>query len=87
MLLYMLELVHFNDEVDNIHEHHMHAEYVEVPASVIDAIKATKAREGVIAVGTTSVRSLESAAQHALTNGTELAPFFGDTGAASLLRI
>ena len=67
-------------KVDNIHEHHMHAEYVEVPVSVIDAIKATKARGGrIIAVGTTSVRSLESAAQHALANGTELAPFFGDT--------
>ncbi|MGC9459762.1 S-adenosylmethionine:tRNA ribosyltransferase-isomerase, partial [Vibrio genomosp. F10] len=33
----------------------------------------------VIAVGTTSVRSLESAAQDAVKNGTELVPFFGDT--------
>ena len=30
-------------------------------------------------MGTTSVRSLESAAQDALKNGTELVPFFGDT--------
>ncbi len=66
--------------VDNILEHRMHAEYVEVSQSVVDAIKATKARGGrVIAVGTTSVRSLESAAQNALINGTELMPFFGDT--------
>ncbi len=66
--------------VDNILEHHMHAEYVEVSQQVVDAIKATKARGGrVIAVGTTSVRSLESAAQSAVTNGTELMPFFGDT--------
>ncbi|MDE1309096.1 tRNA preQ1(34) S-adenosylmethionine ribosyltransferase-isomerase QueA [Vibrio aestuarianus subsp. cardii] len=66
--------------VDNINDHHMHAEYVEVPQEVVDAIAATKARGGrVIAVGTTSVRSLESAAQDALKNGTELVPFFGDT--------
>ncbi|MCE7630928.1 S-adenosylmethionine:tRNA ribosyltransferase-isomerase, partial [Vibrio fluvialis] len=46
----------------------------------VDAIAATKARGGrIIAVGTTSVRSLESAAQDALKKGTELVPFFGDT--------
>ncbi|EGQ9965744.1 tRNA preQ1(34) S-adenosylmethionine ribosyltransferase-isomerase QueA [Vibrio cholerae] len=66
--------------VENIHDHHMHAEYVEVPQEVVDAIAATKARGGrVVAVGTTSVRSLESAAQDALQKGTELKPFFGDT--------
>ncbi len=66
--------------VENINDHHMHAEYVEVSQEVVDAIAATKARGGrVIAVGTTSVRSLESAAQDALKKGTELAPFFGDT--------
>ncbi|MDV7105316.1 tRNA preQ1(34) S-adenosylmethionine ribosyltransferase-isomerase QueA [Vibrio sp. TH_r3] len=66
--------------VDNILEHHMHAEYVEVSQQVVDAIKQTKARGGrVIAVGTTSVRSLESAAQSAIKNGTELVPFFDDT--------
>lgn len=67
-------------KVDNVLEHHMHAEYVEVDQAVVDAIKETKARGGrVIAVGTTSVRSLESAAQDALKKGTELVPFFGDT--------
>ncbi len=66
--------------VDNINDHHMHAEYVEVPQEVVDAIAETKARGGrVIAVGTTSVRSLESAAQSARNNGTELVPFFDDT--------
>ncbi|WP_337916864.1 tRNA preQ1(34) S-adenosylmethionine ribosyltransferase-isomerase QueA [Vibrio cholerae] len=66
--------------VENIHDHHMHAEYVEVPQEVVDAIAATKARGGrVVAVGTTSVRSLESAAQDALQKGSELKPFFGDT--------
>lgn len=67
-------------KVENINDHHMHAEYVEVPQEVVEAINATKERGGrIIAVGTTSVRSLESAAQDALKNGTELKPFFGDT--------
>lgn len=66
--------------VDNINDHHMHAEYVEVPEEVVAAINATKANgKRVIAVGTTSVRSLESAAQDAKQKGTELKPFFGDT--------
>ncbi|TVO36256.1 tRNA preQ1(34) S-adenosylmethionine ribosyltransferase-isomerase QueA [Vibrio algivorus] len=66
--------------VDDINDHHMHSEYVEVPQEVVDAIADTKARGGrVVAVGTTSVRSLESAAQDAKQKGTELAPFFGDT--------
>ncbi|MDV5171391.1 tRNA preQ1(34) S-adenosylmethionine ribosyltransferase-isomerase QueA [Photobacterium rosenbergii] len=66
--------------VDNINDHHMHAEYVEVPEEVVTAINETKANgKRVIAVGTTSVRSLESAAQDAKQKGTELKPFFGDT--------
>ncbi len=40
----------------------MHSEYAEVPQDVVDAVLAAKARGNrVIAVGTTSVRSLESA--------------------------
>lgn len=66
--------------VDNIEEHHMHSEYAEVPEEVVQAIKATRARGGrVIAVGTTSVRSLESAAQASKMKGQELQPFFADT--------
>ncbi len=66
--------------VDNIDDHHMHSEYVEVPEEVVTAINETKANGGrIVAVGTTSVRSLESAAQDAVKNGTELKPFFGDT--------
>lgn len=50
--------------VDNIEEHQMHAEYAEVPQDVVDKVLATKkVGKRVIAVGTTSVRSLESAAQ------------------------
>ena len=52
--------------VDSIEEHTMHSEYAEVPQEVVDAVLAAKARGNrVIAVGTTSVRSLESAAQAA----------------------
>lgn len=66
--------------VDNVLEHKMHAEYIEVPAEVVAQIEATRAQGGrVIAVGTTSVRSLESAAQASLANGEPLAPFYGDT--------
>ncbi len=49
--------------VDNILEHQMHSEWFEVPQSVVDLIQQTRKRGGrVIAVGTTSVRCLESAA-------------------------
>ncbi|MGL4716814.1 MAG: tRNA preQ1(34) S-adenosylmethionine ribosyltransferase-isomerase QueA, partial [Aeromonas sp.] len=66
--------------VDKIEDHHMHSEYAEVPQEVVDAIAATRARGGrVIAVGTTSVRSLESAAKVTLAQGQPLAPFFSDT--------
>ena len=45
--------------VDEIADHIMHAEYVEVSQDVVDQITETKAKGGrVIAVGTTSVRSL-----------------------------
>ena len=50
--------------VDNVLEHQMHAEWVSVPQKTCDAIKATRNNGGrIIAVGTTSVRALESAAQ------------------------
>lgn len=62
--------------VDNLEEHIMHAEWVEVDQTACDAVAACKARGGkVIAVGTTSVRSLESAAKETGT----LEPFTGDT--------
>lgn len=68
--------------VNNIEEHHMHAEYVEVPQQVVDAIVATKAAgKRVIAVGTTSVRSVESAALAAQEKDSAqiIEPFFSDT--------
>ncbi len=64
--------------VDDVKEHVMHSEYAEVPQDVVDAVLACKARGNrVIAVGTTSVRSLESAAQ--ASGEGELQPFFNDT--------
>lgn len=62
-------------KVENVKDHIMHAEYVEVEEQVVEQVKATKARGGrVIAVGTTSVRSLESASQSG-----EIAPMKDDT--------
>ncbi|MDE9480697.1 tRNA preQ1(34) S-adenosylmethionine ribosyltransferase-isomerase QueA [Xenorhabdus bovienii] len=64
--------------VETIEDHIMHAEYAEVPQNVVDAVLACKARGNkVVAVGTTSVRSLESAAR-ACQNGL-IEPFFDDT--------
>ncbi|WP_404342959.1 tRNA preQ1(34) S-adenosylmethionine ribosyltransferase-isomerase QueA [Pseudoalteromonas mariniglutinosa] len=63
--------------VDSVDQHIMHSEYIEVPDDVVNAVTATKARGGrVIAVGTTSVRSLESAAK--IHQG-KLDSYFGDT--------
>jgi S-adenosylmethionine:tRNA ribosyltransferase-isomerase len=48
--------------VDDIEQHHMHSEYYEVTEQLIDKVNQTKQRGGkIIAVGTTSVRCLESA--------------------------
>ncbi len=64
-------------KVDNILEHHMHAEYIEVSDDVAATVKATHASGGrVIAVGTTAVRCLESAA---MKNNGEIAAYTGDT--------
>ncbi|KGJ99932.1 MULTISPECIES: tRNA preQ1(34) S-adenosylmethionine ribosyltransferase-isomerase QueA [Pseudoalteromonas] len=63
--------------VESVDEHIMHSEYIEVPQDVVDAVASTKAKGGrVIAIGTTSVRSLESAAK---IHGGKLDTYFGDT--------
>lgn len=50
-------------EVEDVTQHKMHEEWVEVPNSTVEKIRQTKASGGrVIAVGTTVVRSLEGAA-------------------------
>jgi len=61
--------------VDDIRQHRMHAEYVDVSMAVCEQIQAVKKSGGrVIAVGTTSVRSLEAAAKTG-----RLLPFQGET--------
>jgi S-adenosylmethionine:tRNA ribosyltransferase-isomerase len=60
---------------DNIAEHHMHSEWMNVPADTVAAIAATRAAGGrVVAAGTTSLRALESAARDGV-----LKPFQGET--------
>lgn len=50
--------------VDDLSKHIMHAEYYEVSQDCVDAVRQTHARGGrVVAIGTTSVRALESASQ------------------------
>jgi len=66
--------------VDNIQDHKMHSEYLEVDELVCEQIQACRDRGGkVIAVGTTCVRSLETAAMKAREQGLEMAPYAGDT--------
>jgi S-adenosylmethionine:tRNA ribosyltransferase-isomerase len=61
--------------VDNLAEHQMHSEWGELPAATVDAIQRTRFAKGrIIAVGTTTVRTLESAAA-----GGALAPWSGET--------
>ena len=58
---------------DRIEEHVMHAEWAELPAATVEAIAATRAAGGrIVAIGTTVVRTLESAPE-------PLAPWHGDT--------
>ncbi len=60
---------------ERLEEHVMHAEYVEVEEATCERVAATRAAGGrVVAVGTTSVRSLEAASADG-----ELRPFRGDT--------
>ena len=61
--------------VDDITEHQMHAEYIEVDEATVAEIKETQKQGGrIIAVGTTTVRSLETAG----VDG-DLKPFRGET--------
>ncbi len=60
---------------EDIRDHAMHAEYLEVDESVCAAVAETRQRGGrVVAVGTTAVRSLETAAADGV-----LKPYVGDT--------
>ncbi len=55
--------------VDDITQHKMHHEHIDVAESVVDKIKTAKAKGGrVIAVGTTSARCLEAVSYHGEIN-------------------
>ncbi|KQV50678.1 S-adenosylmethionine:tRNA ribosyltransferase-isomerase [Pelomonas sp. Root1217] len=50
--------------VERLADHKMHSEWFEVPPATVDAVAACRARGGrVVAVGTTTLRALESAAR------------------------
>ncbi len=62
-------------EVENVAQHKMHGEWVEVPAETVEQIRETQLKGGrIIAVGTTVVRALEGAAESG-----QLQPFCGKT--------
>lgn len=49
---------------DSVEDHVMHPERIEIPTALVSAVAKTKEKAGrVLAIGTTSVRALESAAQ------------------------
>lgn len=56
-------------KVDDIREHKMHSEYVEIEQSVIQEIKRAKQdKRRIVAVGTTTCRALESAGENLLNS-------------------
>lgn len=66
-------------KVENILEHKMHSEYYEVDSKLIEQIQRTKANgKRVVAVGTTSLRSLESLTTYFKSIDT-IQPYQGDT--------
>ncbi|VAW46915.1 S-adenosylmethionine:tRNA ribosyltransferase-isomerase [hydrothermal vent metagenome] len=65
-------------QVDDIKEHVMHSEYLEVDQTLVAQVERTRAKGGrVFAIGTTSVRCLESASSLSPTG--QLAPYQGET--------
>ena len=61
--------------VDDLSQHHMHSEWLNVSAALVGQVRRTRERGGrVVAVGTTVLRALEAASQDG-----ELKPFAGET--------
>ena len=61
--------------VKRLSDHVMHHEWCELPSETVEAIRAAKSAGGrIVAIGTTTVRTLESVAAHG-----ELIPFAGET--------
>ncbi len=67
--------IHREPGVDDLAEHRMHSEWLNVGAQLVEKVRHTRANGGrVVAIGTTVVRALESAMA-----GDELQPFAGET--------
>lgn len=68
--------------VEDVREHRMHGEWIEVGAELVAQVRAARERGGrVVAVGTTVVRALETAWSKSQTvQDGELRPFVGETG-------
>jgi S-adenosylmethionine:tRNA ribosyltransferase-isomerase len=65
---------------DDPGEHKIHTEWCELPQETADLINDTRARgKRVIAVGTTSVRTLENSATKTADNGSLVTAFTGPT--------
>jgi S-adenosylmethionine:tRNA ribosyltransferase-isomerase len=72
---------------DDPTEHQIHTEWCELLLETAEAIQQTRAAgRRVVAVGTTSVRTLETAARQA-TPGQSIAPFSGPTALISCLAL
>ena len=57
-------------KTENLSQHHMHSEWYNIPATTVQAVSDCRTRGGrVVAVGTTSVRTLESWAKTSQTSG------------------
>jgi S-adenosylmethionine:tRNA ribosyltransferase-isomerase len=57
-------------KTENLSEHRMHSEWYSIPAATLQALADCHARGGrVVAVGTTTVRTLESWARSGMTEG------------------
>lgn len=66
--------------VERLADHNMHEEWCRLPSETCEMVHQTKESRGrVVAVGTTSVRTLESAAQASRGSGCSLQPWQGRT--------
>lgn len=65
---------------DEVKDHVMHSEWINVGAALVEQIRRTREAGGrVVAVGTTVVRALESATRRDADGSVSLAPFAGET--------
>ena len=67
-------------QVEEVEKHLIHAEWVSLDDVIVEQLRKTRAAGGrIVAVGTTVVRTLETAAQQAQEHGAEMLPYEGWT--------